>query len=549
MVASIPPPGNEENKLPNSNSKRISKSENILEGITQLAARICHVPIVIITLLDDDGYSFNKAEADANVPDRYRSLCQLALQKEDIFEVEDTLRHPVFCYSPLVLEPPMIRFYAGVPLIDAQGQKLGSFCILDQKPGKLNEDQRNTLKLLADLVVQSFECNKTKQLLEDAKREADEEAIVKSDFFSMMSYEIRTPLHALMGSAYLLQDTPLTDLQREYFKILQTTADKLKGVLNYILDFSRIETGEFFIEEIEFNLIELLLEIRKKFEPLARKKGIVMKLMMDEQMPRKVMGDPCRLMQVLNNLLDNAIKYTVQGTVSMEVSVENKNAHKIILKFSVIDTGIGIAEEKHKTLFKRVAQANISIAHKYENEISGLPFTQQLLNKQNSSIDLVSEVGKGSRFSFLLTFKRAARETQEMMPARKTFEPFLGEHILIAEDDEVNGLIARRLLEKWNLQVDVAENGLRAVEMVLEKDYALVLMDLQMPERNGYEATIEIRKSGGRHASLPIIALTASELISVYKDVLNAGMSDFISKPFNPADLHKKLERHLYTDV
>ncbi|MEN9909792.1 MAG: hypothetical protein RLZZ540_2941 [Bacteroidota bacterium] len=385
---------------------------------------------------------------------------------------------------------------------------------------------------------------------------AEQAAIAKANFLSTMSHEIRTPMNAVLGFTTILLQNARED-QIEHLKLIKYSGDNLLVLINDILDFSKIEAGKIDFEKVDFNIKELIYNIQGALLEKARNKGILLKVRLDDKLPEMLMGDPVRLGQILTNLASNAVKFTETGKVIISASVvsQSKESKSLNIVFKVKDTGIGIPKDKQEFIFESFTQASSETSRKYGGTGLGLAISKRLIELQGSSIQLDSELGKGSSFSFNLNMDIStpylvsptyveANESKQPNIQEKTLK---GLRILIVDDNKINVLLVKQFFKLWDIESDKAENGLIAVEKVKKKDYDLVLMDLQMPEMDGYDATRAIRKlKGKKYQALPIIALTASAVGDVKADVLKSGMNDYISKPFNPETLFNKI--NFYTE-
>ncbi len=384
----------------------------------------------------------------------------------------------------------------------------------------------------------------------EAKDNAVELSKVKTDFLSNMSHEIRTPLNAIIGVTNLLaEENPKPD-QVEHLDTLLFSAENLMVIINDILDYSKIGAGKIKFEKINFSIQRILKGIYKTILPSTQKKSIELKYEIAENVPQVLIGDPVRISQILINLVSNAVKFTEKGTVKFEVKLLKSTPEKVHLSFAVIDTGIGIAEDKQELIFESFSQANSKTTRLYGGTGLGLAITKQLLELQGSQIQLTSKVGKGSTFFFDLVLPIGAAPSTDAAAriAAKSAELVFNTStkVLLVDDNAINILIAKRFLTKWKLDVDVAKNGREAVDMVKVTDYGLVLMDINMPEMDGYEATRIIRTwEASKYQLLPIVALTASVFDALKYQAIEAGMNDYLSKPFKPQELYDMIKKYI----
>ena len=411
----------------------------------------------------------------------------------------------------------------------------------DARPWYLDSGEIGGIIICLDVITDQIEAKNTLIL---AKEEAEQAAVAKTQFLSTMSHEIRTPMNAVIGITHLLMQNARED-QAEYLKILKFSAENLLVLINDILDFNKIEAGKITFEEVDFSLKDLLGNIRAALLQKAIDKGIQLKLMMDDDLPDAVKGDSVRIGQILTNLVSNAVKFTDYGRVTISASILKKDADATTVTFEVKDTGIGIPQDKWDSIFDSFTQASSETTRKYGGTGLGLTITKRLLELQGSKIQLESAPGEGSIFYFDLRLKNSSfqfkKRTEPDMTSQK--HPSLkGLKLLIADDNRINIIVAQQFFKRWDIESDVAENGVLAVQMVQQSDYDMVLMDLQMPEMDGYEATQSIRSlSNDRFAQIPIIALTASAMLDIKDKAFSVGMNDYISKPFNPDELYRKI--------
>jgi len=381
-----------------------------------------------------------------------------------------------------------------------------------------------------------------------AKEAAEEAANLKTQFISTISHEIRTPLNAIIGVTNLLHQSNPSQEQLENLNILKISSDNLLGLVNNILDFSKLESGKIQLENIEFNLKALVQDVRDLFSVKAAEKNIQLLIAFDDKIPNVLKGDPLRINQLLINLVGNAIKFTESGYVKMEVSLQLSTINHALVYFSVADTGIGIHQNKQKQIFDSFTQADANTTRKYGGTGLGLSICKRILETLHSRLQLESTIGVGSTFYFTINFEVSRNASFGKSAKTASFEDSIeGKRILIVEDNMMNIMVLRQFLERWGVKAEIAMNGREAIDRMKEAHFDAVLMDIHMPEMDGIEATIEIRKlPEERKRNVPIIALTAENEMQFRQRVYEVGMNDYIFKPFNPEDLKERLGYALY---
>ncbi len=384
------------------------------------------------------------------------------------------------------------------------------------------------------------------------RKSAERAAQLSAAFISMMSHEIRTPLNAILGVGHLLEATELTTRQRQLAHVLRSSSESLLALLNDILDLSKIEAGKVTLDERAFDLRWQVQEIVDNFQLQAQEKRLTLAVEIDERLPRSLLGDPVKIGQVLTNLLSNALKFTAQGSVNLKLAVQEQSEETVVVELTITDTGIGIAKDRLPRVFEEFTQANGDIGRLYGGTGLGLTISQRLIEMHGSRITVASEPGKGTVFSFPLRLLIAPPESEVAGELNATAERWLhGMRVLVADDNAANLFVLSGLLRLWGVDLDVSTNGREAVERVREGSYDLVLMDLLMPELDGYAATRQIRAEP-RFAHLPIFAISASDPVGQEGRLDAAGFTEFIGKPILPAVLFAKLARfapHVETNL
>jgi PAS domain S-box-containing protein len=803
MQNTNPKPSNEEKRLEALRKLNIldSMPEKQFDDITRLASIICGTPMTLITLIDENRQWFKSRIGieDTETP-RDVSFCRYAIMDDKVFEVENALKDPRFVENPFVTDDPNVRFYAGAPLTTREGYNIGTLCVLDVKPNKLTDEQREALGILAKQVATNMELRKDRnnvvsenflihesnellnafienspsmvsmkdldgryiyvnsnaarsigknvseligltvydlrgkeigdeitknelnvkqerkttrheyhiedkyyisynfplinkenevygvgtisndislakknelalqksnkrflsifnnssvgmvisalgnrkivhvnkafldtfhysseqeiigstfsdlalctdketervarllqqkgliineevrctakdnteltilcsvnlidmddddfflvsyiditerkrlelQLVE-AKKVAEQATVSKSSFLANMSHEIRTPLNAMIGFADLLDTTPLNAQQKEYLSAINVSGKNLLTIINDILDFSKIEAGMLSIEKIPFSPQQLIHSVYTMFFRKAQGKNIKLFNTIDPAMPALVKGDPTRLNQIMINLIGNAIKFTNEGSVSVDAEVLEKSNQQAIIRISVKDTGIGIAPEKLFSIFERFTQAESDTTRSYGGTGLGLSIAKKLVELQGGTIRVNSVPEKGSEFSFVIPFEIADEQEYKLSERadEKPAEVFSGKKVLVVEDNILNQKLAQAVLAEKGFEVEIAANGQIAVDVLKKKKYDIILMDIQMPVLDGYEATKVIRHE--LKDQTPVIAMTANAMAGERERCISNGMDEYITKPFNAEVLYKLMGKFLNT--
>ncbi len=441
------------------------------------------------------------------------------------------------------------KVWIGVPL-KVNNEIIGVISIQDyEDEHALSRNDLRILEIISNQIALAINHIHVEEILRSAKESAEENAGFKEQFLSTMSHEIRTPLNAIIGMSRLLGDTNPTENQMEYIKALKVSGENLLRLINDILDFSKLEAGRMVIENIKLNPADQVKGLVQTYYFSAQAKDIALQLDIDPDLPEQVMGDPTRINQVLTNLIGNAIKFTQAGSVTVSLHRIKEDDKTIDLKYAVSDTGIGISKEKLKDIFESFSQAERSTTRKFGGTGLGLAISKNIARLLGSDIQVESELGKGTTFSFILHLAKSENPISENKKKNYFPEMLKGKRALIAEDNALNRMVADHSMKEWGMLVDQAENGEEAVKMVRQTDYDVILMDLQMPVMDGYEASRIIRNLPDKKKSrIPIIALTASALLDVKTQVYQYKMDDVLMKPFRPKQLFHMIARLIFTE-
>jgi PAS domain S-box-containing protein len=371
----------------------------------------------------------------------------------------------------------------------------------------------------------------------------------KEQFLANISHEIRTPINGIAGIAGLLSQNQNLDERATYLQAIRHSAENLKVIINDILDLASIESGKLKFEKIAFNLTDLIPSLISTFTYQASEKNLALQYTIDESLNKVLLGDPVRLNQILINLISNAVKFTNAGTIVVACKQIKEQKNTCLISISVRDTGVGIPNEKLTTIFESFSQADESVTRRYGGTGLGLTIAKQLTELQKGKIDVESKEHVGSVFTVTIPYGIGKAKKVSKLPFQNKVDSknstLLNLRILLVEDNDINRLYAKSILETWKCKTDIAENGLIAIEKLKNNLYDAILMDVQMPVMDGYEATKVIRRMAHPVNSIPIIALTANATKIDVEKCLAAGMNDYLSKPFTPEDLYEKLFKKL----
>jgi len=428
-------------------------------------------------------------------------------------------------------------------LVGRLGDGLSSL-LLSQEAFEIKDKLNTELEKLVEertkkLTLEIYQRKTIEESLKIAKAEAERANKAKSYFLSSVSHELRTPMNAIINLSHLALQGELGFQQRDFIEKVERSGNELLGLINHILDISKIEAGKLEVENIAFDMNTEMNNLIEILDIYAQEKGLKLIYQCSKNMRCHLIGDPHKLRQIMTNLINNAIKFTEEGEIIVSIKEKDKESDLVVVEFCIRDTGIGIKDEQKDKLFEPFNQADTSITRRFGGTGLGLAISKQIVELMGGCIRMESQYGEGSNFCLTLPFKVAEPEliknnfrgkTSKILEERLSV--INGAEILLVEDNRVNQLVASEILKRGGLNVTIANHGAEAVDMLKDKHFDLILMDLQMPVLNGYKATEEIRKTACL-SELPIIAMTADAMNDIKDKCMSAGMNGYISKPID----------------
>lgn len=551
--------------------------EPAFDELTWLASRLCETPVSLISLIDEHRQWFkSRLGLDRSETPREMAFCAHAIQQsDDVMIVPDAALDPQFAENPLVVGEPHIRFYAGAPLRTSDGYAMGTLCVIDTRPRRLSGGQLDMLRALARQAAGQLDLRRTLSQLSEARRAAEDANIAKSMYLANISHEIRTPMTAIIGHSEILSDAA-RDLSKldESIHTIQRSGRHLLDLINSVIDMSRIESGSFPIELEQCSLLEIIGDVAALAREQAEKKGLALVVEGDGSLPVRLATDAVRLRQILINLISNAIKFSKRGEVRLAVGAcEDPGRGGADLVFTVTDEGPGMTPDQVHGLFKPFSRCDDLRNAPFEGAGLGLAISRELARVLGGDIEVDTEPGRGSAFTVSICSgadpdgprlegpleERLREQSKSSRRDDESASPpsLAGSRILLVEDGLDNQRLIRTHLVKAGADVEIAANGAEAL-LRLSTDagaagapaestrFDLILMDMQMPVMNGYEATRTIGERGGR---MPVLALTARALADDRRACLDAGCDDYLTKPILRDDLINACHRAIHEPI
>ena len=389
------------------------------------------------------------------------------------------------------------------------------------------------------IITDTTEQKRISEELSIAKLRAEEAMHSKQQFLANMSHEIRTPLNSIIGFTNVLLKSELNGEQKDYLDAIKTSGNFLNILINDILDLAKVDAGKMTFEEQPFEIVKSIKTILHPFDLKIIEKNLVLEKEYDSAIPKVVLGDYIRLNQIISNLISNAIKFTNQGTIIVKTHLKKQEEEKVFIKFTITDTGIGIAKNKLDTIFNLFEQAELNTFNKYGGTGLGLAIVKKMIESQEGSISVKSKLGKGSSFSFILPFKKTKFQSVNKTDIPQLASDIKNLKVLVAEDAAINQLLIKVILKNFGFSYEIVNNGKAAIEKLKTNTYDIILMDLHMPEMNGFEATAYIRNT--IKSTIPIIALTADVTSVDFLKCQQYGMNDYVAKPIEENLLYLKI--------
>ena len=543
-----PTPANEAARLADLEGYSILDSlpEPAFDDITELASFISGKPIALVSLIDSNRQWFkSKVGLGASETPRDVSFCGHAIHGDKIFVVNDATKDERFFDNPLVTGAPNVTFYAGVPLESPQGYKLGTLCVIDSKAGALTNEQTEMLTRLSRQVVAQMELRKHLVEFKAINKSLALETIAKTGFIANMSHEIRTPLNAIFGTLQILKEQKLTPADQELLAMAKTASETVLQLVNDVLDMSKIEAGRMLINLEPTDVANITDDITKMFAGRASLSHVTVRSTIHDSVKSPLLTDELRLKQILINLIGNALKFTAErGSVTVDLSV-TPNGKDAIAKWVIKDTGIGMAKATLDKLGQPFEQGDTNITKKFGGTGLGLALVKRLMTLMQGSLEIESTLGKGSTFTISIPMQKHAAYAAIASDTSDDAAP-LPCSTLIVDDTKTNRIVLNRMLEPWGFDRKETDSGLEALKIFRSDHPALILLDLQMPDMDGFEVIRNIRDFEASSPDIKrsyVVAVTGQVFDDDVKRCFDSGFDAHIAKPVSKEALRKVLNK------
>jgi len=528
-------------------SKELEASSNSVKLASQYARSLIEATLDPLVTFGVDGIIMDVNDAMVRATDKQRenligtNIVVYFIEADKAYDVlKEVFAKGYVLNVPLTIIDGVLTdvLINGSVYKDEEGNVLGAVVVArDITDLKRVENELIEARIFAELATGIAEEAKNKA--ESATRIAEDAVKSKQQFLSNMSHEIRTPMNAIIGFTKVVLKTELSAKQKEYLTAIKLSGDALIVLINDILDLAKVDSGKMTFEQTPFKMAISLSAMLHLFEPKILEKNLELVKEYDGNIPEVLVGDPVRLHQIILNLVSNAVKFTTQGKITVSVKLLKEDEEKVTIEFAVSDTGIGIAENKIAKIFENFQQASSGTSRLYGGTGLGLAIVKQLVEQQNGTVGVKSKMGEGSSFSFILSFEKTNAEAEREVGLEEQDNEIRNIKVLVVEDIPLNQLLMKTLLDDFGFERDIADNGKIAIEKMQNKSYDIILMDLQMPEMNGFEATEYIRNT--MNSKIPIIALTADVTTVDLAKCKAVGMNDYIAKPVDERLLYSKI--------
>jgi PAS domain S-box-containing protein len=516
-------------KLKEANEKAAKAEKALMESELKLKRIIASSPIILFSIDQQGTFTLFKGKAAENVSFKAESVVG-----KSIYEINDDLPIKLEDYK-IALKQEKLQFYVEIR---------GHHFEINYIPVKADN---NKILNMMGVVIDITAFKKSEAVLKNTIELTEAESKIKEQFLANMSHEIRTPIHGIISLTQFVIGTQPTDEQQKYLELIKKSADNLLVIVNDILDLAKMDADKMTFEETNFNLSDTIQTAVATFIPKTIEKNIEIVNEISNDIPKELLGDPVRLTQILNNLLGNAVKFTDKGKVIISLKASEENDEYCMLEFQIQDTGIGIPKSKINSIFDSFTQAGDDINRKYGGTGLGLSISKKLIEKQNGTINVESEIGVGTKFIFKIPYKldKSINKmiSEVIITEAITLKKSL--RVLIAEDNDINRFIIEKMIKDWGVELEFAETGREAFEKVNQGHFDIILMDVEMPDVNGYRATEMIRgRMPAPINAIPIIAMTGHAMQGEKEKCIDCGMNDYLSKPFKASELKEMVARY-----